>query len=84
MGLARNGRATILSDSSLPSIIVEDQFRAIIEAIGENPEREGLIKTPQRAAKAMEFLTQGYEQDLDEIRALTAPVRERGRCYRTV
>ncbi len=67
MGLARNGRATILSDSSLPSIIVEDQFRAIIEAIGENPEREGLIKTPQRAAKAMEFLTQGYEQDLDEI-----------------
>ncbi|WP_420464977.1 GTP cyclohydrolase I FolE [Panacagrimonas sp.] len=46
---------------------MEDQFRAIIEAIGENPEREGLIKTPQRAAKAMEFLTQGYEQDLDEI-----------------
>ena len=46
---------------------MEDQFRAIIEAIGENPDREGLVKTPQRAARAMEFLTQGYEQDLAEI-----------------
>lgn len=50
-----------------PGIIVEDHFRAIIEAIGENPDREGLARTPQRAAKALEFLTQGYEQDLAEI-----------------
>ena len=41
--------------------------RWFIEAVGENPEREGLLRTPHRAAKAMEFLTQGYEQDLDEI-----------------
>lgn len=46
---------------------MEEQFRAIIEAVGENPEREGLLRTPHRAAKAMEFLTQGYEQDLSEI-----------------
>ena len=46
---------------------MEEQFRAIIEAIGENPEREGLLRTPHRAAKAMEFLTQGYEQDVAEI-----------------
>lgn len=46
---------------------VEEHFRAIIEAIGENPEREGLVRTPHRAARAMEFLTQGYEQNLDEI-----------------
>ncbi len=46
---------------------MEDHFRAIIEAIGENPDREGLLKTPHRAARAMEFLTQGYEQDLSEI-----------------
>jgi len=46
---------------------VEEHFRAIIEAIGENPDREGLLKTPHRAARAMEFLTQGYEQDLAEI-----------------
>ena len=46
---------------------MEEHFRAIIEAIGENPDREGLVKTPHRAARAMEFLTQGYEQDLGEI-----------------
>ena len=46
---------------------MEENFRAIIESIGENPEREGLLRTPYRAAKAMEFLTQGYEQDIDEI-----------------
>jgi GTP cyclohydrolase I len=46
---------------------VEEQFRAIIEAIGENPQREGLLRTPHRAAKALEFLTRGYEQDIDEI-----------------
>ncbi|TDU26550.1 GTP cyclohydrolase I [Panacagrimonas perspica] len=51
----------------MTSIIVEEHFRAIIEAIGENPDREGLVKTPYRAARAMEFLTQGYEQDLGEI-----------------
>ncbi|HEY1078156.1 MAG TPA: GTP cyclohydrolase I FolE [Fontimonas sp.] len=46
---------------------MEEQFRNIIEAIGENPDREGLLRTPHRAARAMEFLTQGYEQDIDEI-----------------
>lgn len=46
---------------------MEEHYRAIIEALGENPDREGLLKTPHRAARAMEFLTQGYEQDLAEI-----------------
>jgi GTP cyclohydrolase I len=46
---------------------MEQQFRAIIEAVGENPQREGLLRTPARAARAMQFLTQGYEQDVGEI-----------------
>lgn len=46
---------------------MEAQFRAIIEAVGENPDREGLVRTPARAAQAMRFLTQGYEQDINEI-----------------
>lgn len=46
---------------------MEEHIRAIIEAIGENPDREGLLRTPQRAARALEFLTQGYEQDINEI-----------------
>lgn len=48
-------------------IIVEEHYRAIIQALGENPDREGLARTPARAAKAMRFLTQGYEQDIDTI-----------------
>jgi GTP cyclohydrolase I len=46
---------------------MQEQFKKIIEAMGENPDREGLKDTPKRAAKAMQFLTQGYKQNLDEI-----------------
>ena len=46
---------------------MQEHYKKIIEGIGENPEREGLLDTPKRAAKAMSFLTQGYQQNLDEI-----------------
>jgi GTP cyclohydrolase I len=46
---------------------MEDAFRKIIESVGEDPNREGLRDTPLRAAKAMEFLTHGYQQSLDEV-----------------
>jgi len=46
---------------------VKDRYKAIIEELGENPKREGLTKTPERAAKAMQFLTQGYDMDAAEI-----------------
>ncbi|MAZ39492.1 MAG: GTP cyclohydrolase I FolE [Legionellales bacterium] len=42
-------------------------FREIISSIGEDLNRDGLKKTPERAASAFEFLTQGYQQNLDEI-----------------
>lgn len=38
-------------------------YKAVLGLLGENPDREGLIKTPLRVAKAMQYLTQGYEQD---------------------
>lgn len=46
---------------------MEEQFASIIEAIGEDLTRPGLTETPKRAAKAMEFLTQGYNQDLTTL-----------------
>ncbi len=46
---------------------VKSRYKSIIEELGEDTERDGLIKTPERAAKAMQFLTQGYEQDAAEI-----------------
>jgi GTP cyclohydrolase IA len=46
---------------------MEDTFRNLLEAIGESPQREGLLRTPLRAALAFEFLTNGYRQNLDEI-----------------
>ena len=46
---------------------MEQHWKAIIEAVGEDPNREGLLKTPERAAKAFEFLTRGYRQDVEEL-----------------
>ena len=46
---------------------MEESFHDLLEAIGEDPQREGLLRTPTRAAKAFEFITNGYRQDLDEI-----------------
>ncbi len=42
-------------------------YQGIIAAVGEDGSREGLLDTPQRAAKAMAYLTQGYQQKLEEI-----------------
>ena len=41
--------------------------KAILKLLGEDPEREGLVKTPERVAKAWQFLTQGYEQNGETI-----------------
>lgn len=42
---------------------MEDQIRHILKALGEDPDREGLLKTPHRVTQALTFLTQGYQQD---------------------
>lgn len=42
-------------------------YKKIIEILGEDPSREGLLKTPERIAKAMQFLMQGYERNPEEI-----------------
>ena len=46
---------------------LSQQYREILVSLGENPEREGLLDTPKRATKAMQYLCHGYQQSLEEI-----------------
>ena len=46
---------------------IAEHYKAILKLVGEDVTREGLVKTPQRVAKVMQFVTQGYTQNPDEI-----------------
>ncbi|MGZ4034973.1 MAG: GTP cyclohydrolase I FolE [Bacteroidia bacterium] len=46
---------------------IASKYKTILTDIGENPNREGLLKTPERVAKAMQFLTHGYDLNPEEI-----------------
>lgn len=47
--------------------ILEKNVKSILNEIGEDPNREGLLKTPKRVAKAYEFLTRGYRKDIEKV-----------------
>ncbi len=72
MASSRNTTSNRTSDSNHASsdrtsasgwIAVEDAVRVLLRHIGENPDREGLKRTPERVARALEFLTRGYRED---------------------
>ncbi|WP_336516869.1 GTP cyclohydrolase I FolE [Pollutibacter soli] len=44
-----------------------ENYKSVLSLLGEDPQREGLLKTPERVGKAMQFLTQGYTQDAEAI-----------------
>ncbi|MEO6902077.1 MAG: GTP cyclohydrolase I FolE [Bacteroidia bacterium] len=46
---------------------IASKYKTILTDIGENPEREGLLKTPERVAKAMQYLTHGYDLNPEDI-----------------
>ncbi|MBS1918947.1 MAG: GTP cyclohydrolase I FolE [Bacteroidetes bacterium] len=52
-------------EETLPDLM--NNYKNILSVLGEDPEREGLKKTPERVSKAMQFLTQGYKQDAHAI-----------------
>lgn len=58
---------TSYKTNTLKSNTLENNYRQILKDLGENPDREGLLKTPERVAKAMKFLTNGYEINPDDI-----------------
>jgi GTP cyclohydrolase IA len=59
-----------LSTQQLPTVTEADMVQAVrtlLIGLGENPDREGLIDTPKRVVKALQFLTKGYDESLDEL-----------------
>jgi GTP cyclohydrolase IA len=56
-----------LETPSLTSATFEDLVREMLVRLGENPEREGLLRTPERVQKAFEFLTRGYNEDPESL-----------------
>jgi GTP cyclohydrolase I len=62
-GLSR--KVNRLDETRLKSL--SEAFHEILEGVGEDPSRQGLLKTPIRAARAFEFLTQGYRQCVEDI-----------------
>ena len=58
-------KITTFSEKNLENLAFH--YKAILGGLGEDPEREGLLKTPMRVAKAMDFLTHGYRQDPKSI-----------------
>ena len=46
---------------------MQDLITRLLEAVGEDPTREGLVKTPERVARSMEYLTSGYRTNVDDV-----------------
>src|SRR5829696_144832 len=67
-----------LLDGNAAAAAYADLVRRQLGMLGEDPEREGLVRTPERVAKAMGFLTSGYQMSLEQIvgRALFAEEHE--------
>lgn len=57
----------MISFDNEKSIVLAEKYKEILDILGEDSEREGLLKTPKRVAKAMQFFMQGYEQDPEAI-----------------
>ncbi|MDR9403096.1 MAG: GTP cyclohydrolase I FolE [Halothece sp. Uz-M2-17] len=66
---ASSVEAAVTKDSTQDTQMQEmmGAVKTLLQGVGEDPEREGLLKTPKRVAEAMQFLTQGYEQSLEEL-----------------
>lgn len=62
---SQNGSSASVTDESKEAMMAA--VRTMLTSVGEDPDREGLLKTPKRVAEAMQFLTGGYQQSLEEL-----------------
>jgi len=53
--------------ADVPSDPIAEMVSKLIAEVGEDPDREGILKTPARVAKSLRFLTSGYQQDIDKV-----------------
>lgn len=71
MKMSKSGPATFPSDApgveNSGSNPVAEALRGILRELGEDTEREGLLKTPERMARSLRYLTRGYHQDVDQV-----------------
>jgi len=67
--VSENEFGYLKNDHYNPAIVksISGKYKTIIGELGENPSREGLLKTPERVAKALQFLTHGYDLDPKQI-----------------
>jgi GTP cyclohydrolase IA len=56
-----------MEETAVVNNTLEETIYSLLQEVGEDPGREGLIKTPHRVAKAMKFLTSGYQQNVDDL-----------------
>ncbi len=64
---ALSAKQTLRDEQTVDREAMAAAVRTLLQGIGEDPEREGLLKTPQRVAEALLFLTQGYSQSLESL-----------------
>ncbi len=65
--LANGLLANELEVSPLADVSTQELYRELLVRVGEDPERDGLLRTPERMEKSMAFLTRGYTQDVTEV-----------------
>lgn len=54
-------------EAAVPSDPIAGSVRKLLSELGEDPDREGILKTPARVAKSLRFLTSGYQQDINKV-----------------
>jgi len=67
MAVSKPLSRTVRMDEGLSEFSTQEMYREILSRLGENPSRQGLLATPERAEKAMAYLTKGYDEDPTKI-----------------